>query len=207
MSLRFTVTLLFLCVLMVSAGCGILPNVSSAPTISLSSGSGSVGSVVSVTGSGFLPTDTTCSFSSPSSPSVILSAACVTAGGSLSGGFTVDNVMPGGYVIQATGNQGDFAQVLLQANGGAQIGLSPATGQPGTEVSVQASGFLPTDTTCTISSPTRNVVLAGTAACVIQAGSRTPHGGFTVGNVLPGQYVIQITGNQGDSSQAILAVE
>jgi hypothetical protein len=138
---------------------------------------------------------------------VILSEACVAAGGSLSGGLTVGNVSPGAYVIQATGNQGDFAQALLQVEGGAQVGLSPATGQPGTDVSVTASGFLPTDTSCTISSPTHNVLLPGTVACVVQAGSGTPHGSFTVGNILPGQYVVQVTGNQGDSAQAIINIE
>jgi hypothetical protein len=125
----------------------------------------------------------------------------------LSGGFTVGNVLPGAYVIQAAGNQGDFAQALLQVEGGARVGLSPATGQSGTHVSVTASGFLPTDTSCTISSPTYNVVLAGTVACAIQAGSGTPYGSFTVGNILPGQYIIQVTGNQGDSAQALLNIE
>jgi len=85
--------------------------------------------------------------------------------------------------------------------------LSPATGQLGSHVLVIGSGFLPTDTTCTISSPTHNVILAGTVACVIQAGSGTPQGSFTVGNILPGQYVIQVTGNQGDSAQALLNIE
>ena len=185
----------------------VLTNIESSPVIGLSSGSGNVGLQIGINGSGFLPTDTACYFSSPSNPSVVASSACVTAGGSVSGGFTVGNVPPGAYVIQATGNQGDFAQALLTVNGGAQVGLSPATGQPGVDVSVIASGFLPTDTTCTISSPTPNLVLKGTVACVIQAGSGTPHGSFTVGNILPGQYVIQVTGNQGDWAQALLSVE
>jgi len=185
----------------------VLTNIESSPVIRLSSGSANVGLQIGISGSGFLPTDTSCFFSSPSNPSVILSQACVAAGGSVSGGFTVGNVPPGAYVIQATGNDGDFAQVLLQVDGGAQVGLSPATGQPGTDILVIASGFLPTDTTCTISSPTHNVLLAGTVACVIQVGSGTPHGSFTVGNILPGQYVIQVTGNQGDSAQALLNIE
>lgn len=184
-----------------------LTNIESSPAIGLSPGSGNVGAQIGISGSGFLPTDTICSFSSPSNPSVITSSACVTAGGSVSGGFTVGNVPPGAYVIQAAGNQGDYAQALLTVNGGAQVGLSPATAQPGVDVSVVASGFLPTDTTCTITSPTPNVVLTGTVACVIQAGSGTPHGSFIVGNILPGQYVIQVTGNGGDSAQALLSIQ
>lgn len=192
---------------MVFAGAMIFTNIESSPVIRLSSGSANVGLTIGISGSGFLPTDTSCSFSSPSNPSVILSGACVAAGGSLSGGFTVGNVSPGAYVIQATGNGGDVAQALLQVDGGARVGLSPATGQLGSHVLVIGSGFLPTDTTCTISSPTHNVILAGTVACVIQAGSGTPQGSFTVGNILPGQYVIQVTGNQGDSAQALLNIE
>lgn len=192
---------------MAAAGMLVLTNIESSPAIGLSPGSGNVGARVGISGSGFLPTDTACFFSSPSNPVVITSSACVTAGGSVSGGFTVGNVPPGAYVIQAAGNQGDVAQALLTVNGGAQVGLSPATAQPGVDVSVVATGFLPTDTTCTISSPTPNVVLAGTVACVIQAGSGSPHGSFIVGNILPGQYVIQVTGSGGDSAQALLSIE
>jgi hypothetical protein len=137
-----------------------------------------------------------------------MSAACVTSDGSLSGGFTVGNVQPGAYVIQASGNQGDFAQALLQVSGGAEIELSPATGQPGLDVSVQGVGFLPTDTTCNLSSPSSpNVILQGTAACVAPSGSGILRGGFIIGNVLPGEYVIQLTGSQGDSGQTIITVE
>ncbi len=205
--MRFILTLLFIGVLLASAGMMALTNIESSPVIGLSSGSGNVGLQIGINGSGFLPTDTACYFSSPSNPGVITSSACVTAGGSVSGGFTIGNVLPGAYVIQASGNQGDFAQALLTVTGGAQVGLSPATAQPGVDVLVIASGFLPTDTTCTISSPTPNVVLKGTVACVIQAGSGTPNGSFTVGNILPGQYVIQVTGNGGDSAQALLSIE
>ena len=75
-------------------------------------------------------------------------------------------------------------------------------------MSVRGSGFLPTDTTCTISSPTSpDVIFGGTAACVIQSGTGVAIGGFIVGNVLPGNYVIQITGNQGDFAQAIIVIQ
>lgn len=184
----------------------LLPSLEAAPVIALSSGTGSAGSGISVSGSGFLPTDTTCNFSSPSSAGLMISSACVIQGGSLSGGFTVGNVEPGAYVVEATGDQGDFAQTILQIEGGAQITLSPATAAPGAGVSVQGVGFLPTDTTCTISSPSSpGLILNG--ACVVQSGTGTPQGGFLIGNVLPGEYVIQVEGNQGDSAQAVVAVE
>ena len=115
--------------------------------------------------------------------------------------------MPGDYIVQASGNLGDFAQALLEVSGGAQIGLSPATGPPGVDVSVQGSGFLPTDTTCSISSPSSpNPILPGTGACIIQSGTGMAIGSFIIGNVLPGEYVIQLTGNQGDSAQTLLGI-
>jgi hypothetical protein len=78
---------------------------------------------------------------------------------------------------------------------------------PGDQVSVEGSGFLPTDTTCTITSPSSpNLILNGSAACVIRSGTGIAIGGFIIGNVLPGDYVVQLTGNQGDFAQAIIAV-
>jgi hypothetical protein len=68
----------------------------------------------------------------------------------------------------------------------------------GHNVSFTGAGFLPTDTTCYVSGPSSNSIIFS-SACVVQAGTGTPYGGFTIGNVLPGEYVIQVTGNQGDS--------
>jgi len=129
--------------------------------------------------------------------------------GDPNGGFMIGNVLPGDYVIQVTGDQGDFAQAIVQVNGGAsQYGLGQAAGYyAGSRVTVQATGLLPTDTTCQLSSPSAyNPILPGTAACVIQAGTGDAYAGFIVGNVPPGSYVIQITGNEGDFAQAVLAV-
>ena len=164
-----------------------------------------VGADVSVTGTGFLPVDSTCKLSSPSSPALIFSSACVARDGLLSGSFTIGNVMPGAYVVQASGNTGDFAQAVLDVSGGAQLQLNPSSAAPGIDVSIQGSGFLPADNTCTISSPSSpNPVFPGSDACVIQSGLAT--GSFMIGNVPPGDYVIQVTGNEGDSVQAVLNV-
>lgn len=93
------------------------------------------------------------------------------------------------------------------SSGYAQITLSPIPGQPGGQVSFQGYGFLPTDTNCSLSSPyTPNLILTGTAACVIQSGTGIANGGFIIGNVPPGQYVVQVTGNQGDFAQVIFLV-
>jgi hypothetical protein len=200
--------MLLICALVVFAANATLIIVQSEPQISLR---GSSGHNVSFAGAGFLPTDTTCNVSSPSSSEVILSSACVVQVGTGEpyGGFTIGNVLPGSYVIQVTGNYGDFAQAIVQVGGGSsQSGRSHVAGlQAGSRVSVEATGLLPTDTTCQLSSPSSpNVILTGTAACVIQVGTGVAYGGFIIGNVLPGPYVIQVTGNQGDSAQTILTV-
>lgn len=86
--------------------------------------------------------------------------------------------------------------------------LRPTVSAPGGEISVQGYGFLPTDTSCTISSPaTPNLIFNGTAACVIQSGTGMAVGGFIVGNVLPGNYVVQLTGNAGDFAQAVIVIQ
>jgi hypothetical protein len=197
---------LLICALVFSAANATVTLVQSEPVISLSGS----GHSISFTGAGFLPTDTTCYVSSPSSGNIIFSSACVVQAGTGTpyGGFTIGNVLPGAYVIQVTGNYGDFAQAIVQVNGGAQYGMGHLTGhQAGSRVSIQATGLLPTDTTCQLSSPSSpNVIIPGTAACVIQAGTGVAYGGFIVGNVPPGQYVIQVTGNQGDFAQTVLSV-
>jgi len=202
--MRLTAVFLIIALLTTFVATVSFAPVRSAAVIYLSPASGPIGIDVSVSGTGFLPTDTTCSFSSSSS--AVTSAACVISAGVLTGGFIVGNVLPGAYVIEATGDQGDFAQALLNVDGAPRVGLSPATGQPGTQIEILASGFMPTDNTCMISSPSSSVILTGTAACVIRSGSGAPMGGFTIGNASPGQYVIEVTGSSGDSAQAILDV-
>ena len=197
---------LLICVLVIFAADSALIFVQAEPVISFSVS----GRNVSFTGAGFLPTDTTCYVSSPTS-SMILSSACVVNGGTGTpyGGFSIGNVLSGDYVIQVTGNYGDFAQAIIQVDGGApQFSQSHLAGyQAGSSVSIQVSGLLPTDTTCQLSSPSSpNVIIPGSAACVILAGGAA-YGGFTVGNVLSGEYVIRVTGNQGDFAQTVLTVD
>lgn len=193
--------------LIISAGGQILPIVQAQPLLELSTGTARVGVDVSISGTGFLPTDTSCTFSSPSSGTLITSSACVAQGGSLTGSFIVGNVLPGDYVVQVSANMGDSAQAILEVSGGALIQLSPPGGGPGVDVSVQGTGFLPTDTTCTISSPSSpNPILPGSGACIIPSGTARAIGSFFIGNVPPGEYLVKVTGNQGDSAQALLEV-
>ena len=201
-----------------------LLNVVSGPAIRLYPTTGQPGAHVVVNGTGFQPTDTSCSISSSSvdvyghSPIFPGTSGCVVHAGSgvVNGSFTVGNVLPGQYVIEITGcggnngcapSVGDFAQALLNVVSGPAIRLYPTTGQPGAHVVVNGTGFLPTDTFCGIGAPGSNAVLPGTQACVVHAGSGVVNGSFTIGNVSPGQYVIQIQAGPGnDVAQALLNV-
>jgi hypothetical protein len=87
------------------------------------------------------------------------------------------------------------------------VSVIPISVHAGGWVSVHVTGLLPTDTTCTISSPSSPSVIApGSAACAIQVGTGVANGGFIIGVALPGSYVIQVTGNQGDFAQTLLSV-
>jgi roadblock/LC7 domain-containing protein len=124
----------------------------------------------------------------------------------VTGTFVVGKVSLGQYVIQVSGSAGDSAQAVFNVASGPTITLKPANGDADTYVAVSGSSFLPTDNFCTISSPGSNAVLAGTAECAINSSSGVVSGSFTIGTVLPGQYVIMVIGNMGDFAQAVLAV-
>ncbi len=180
-------------------------NVTSGPVLTISPGSGRLGTDVIINGTNFLRTDTSCSLSSPTG-AIITGGACTIVNGVAAGSFIVGNVLPGQYVIQVSGNAGDFGQIIFRVLGGSIITLSPGTGRPGAHIAVNGTGFLPTDSSCTLSSPGSGAVLAGSSACAIVLGSGLTNSSFIIGNVLPGQYLIQISGNQGDFAQAVLNV-
>ena len=199
-------------------------NVTSGPQIILLPNNGETGTNVQIEGGFFSASDTTCSISSPSSGNFIKGAACsvlTTVSGfkNVTGSFIVGNVPIGQYVVQVTGNTGDFAQAVFNVtsvpfiqlsgiNGGfASVG-KVAKGPVGTHVSVEGSDFLLTDTTCSISSPSSGSFIQGAACSVFITGKGVVNvtGSFIVGNVPEGQYVVQVTGNQGDFAQAIFNV-
>ena len=184
-------------------------NVVNGPRIFLSPATGQPGAHVLVNGTGFLPTDINCAVAAPGSGAILAGTqACVIGVGSglVNASFTIGNVLPGQYIIQVQGSGGDSAQAILNVVKGPRIFLSPATGQPGAHVLVNGTGFLPTDTSCAVAAPGSGAILPGTQACVISVGSGLVNASFTIGSVLPGQYIIQVQGSGGDTAQAILNV-
>lgn len=165
------------------------------PQLTLIPNNGQIYTNVQIEGGYFSSSDTTCSISSPSSAIFLENAACwVSFPKNVTGSFRVGNVTPGQYVIQVSGSpQGDFAQGVFSVTPRPAINLSPTSGEVGAYVSVSGSSFPPEDDLCSISRLGNSAVLGGTPLCSINTGTGVLSGSFTVGNVLPGEYTIQVT--------------
>jgi hypothetical protein len=118
-------------------------------------------------GTGFLPTDQSCSVSGIGNgnvfnPVLVGSAACSIAVGTgiVNGSFIIGNVSPGEYVIEVTGctgntgcapSVGDFAQQVLTVNATlSPLVLFPTNATNGATVTFTADGLSPSDTSCTV---------------------------------------------------------
>jgi hypothetical protein len=79
------------------------------PTITISPTGAIAGVTVQVSGTGFSPSDTSCSISG----GAVGNAICSISGGTLSGSFVVQSVATGYYTITAQGSTGDSASANL----------------------------------------------------------------------------------------------
>jgi hypothetical protein len=133
----------------------------------------------------------------------------------------VGNVNPGQYIVQVTTSpSGTFAQAVFNVTTGPILQLFPTFGPTGTHVTVEGTFFQPSDNPCSLSSPTSgSVVLDGACSFFTASGKfsgfQNVTGSFLVGNVNPGEYVIEVTGcssdngcapSAGDFAQAIFTV-
>ena len=155
-------------------------------TISLDPFYAPVGTPVEVDASGFSASDATCSLTGES----VTSSTCSITGGAITATFTVANVSPGGYTVTLTGEPvGDSATVDFTVAGNSlSIALNPDSGYAGAAVHVSGSGFLSSDSSCTL---TGSVVSSPT--CSITSGTLT--GTFTIANVPAGSYVVTAIGD------------
>jgi len=167
------------------------------PTVSLNPVSTSAGSTVDVSGSGFSPSDTTCSISG----SVVASPTCAVSGGTLTGAFTVANVAAGSYSVTATGTQaGDSASASFTVPS-PSITISPTSAQIGASVGVTGSDFSKTDTGCSLSG-----IPGVTSTCSISSG--TLSASFNVTSATPGTYTMTASGTpSGDFASATFIVK
>jgi hypothetical protein len=142
-----------------------------------------------VSGSGFSTSDTACSISGKA----VVSQTCSVFNGALTAtAFTVANVAGGSYSVKVTGTPiGDSASAQFTVNAPASsIKLTPSSAQVGVTVQVSGSGFLASDSACTLSG---NPVTAST--CSISNGILSAT--FNVATVAPGAYAIRASGKPG----------
>ena len=93
---------------------------------------------------------------------------------------------------------------IVEVRASPSITLTPRTSNLGAHIVVNGTGFLPPDPrSCTLSSPGSAAVLARSPTCSVINGVAAAS--FIVGNVVPGQYLIQITAGS-DFAQTVLFV-
>ena len=130
----------------------LLPPVSALPTINLAPSSGVAGTVVTITGTGFSGTDTSCVVTGTGTIIGIPPATCAITASVINAGvtFTVGAAAPGTYTITVTGSPGgDIAQSTFTVLPPALV-LNPTSGPAGTTVTATGSHFALTDAACTI---------------------------------------------------------
>jgi len=166
--------------------------------ILLSPDHGPRGSWVIITGTGFSIEDTTCNITSTSG--FLASSTCAISGGSIAGGFQVSSSgsLPlGSYVVNVTAHQSGTwrtATFLVTPS----VSLTPASGNPGTAVSVLGSGFSAADTSCTITSSPSGLI--SSPVCALAGGAMS--GSFTAASGATGAYEVIVTGSSGDAGSA-----
>ena len=176
-------------------------------SISLNPSSGSAGSTVQVSGSGFSTADSSCSISG----TPVAAETCSVSGGALTGTFTVANVATGSYTIVVNGSPGGDSVspsfTVTAPSSAGYLDLTPNNGIAGVDVEIMGqvtSGVTNLDQSCSLSSPTNGGIITG-AACAVNGGGSTVGnftGSFVVGNVPPGQYVIEVTACAGNNGCA-----
>jgi hypothetical protein len=179
------------------------------PNITLVPNKGGVGTYVSVIGRGFSFSDVTCSLSSSTSSSFPVSTACsihTYPNGTRQpvANFNVGSVTAGTYILRLTGSAGDYAEATFNVTTGPVITLSPKKGIPGTFVTVTGSGFVGSDTSCTISGTP-----VTSSACTMTPGTGAIGAGqasFVVLTEPPGLYLITVVGTAGGVSDTATAV-
>jgi len=170
------------------------------PAITLNPSSGHPGTIVSVLGSGFSTTDTSCTISS--SPSGLISnPICAAAGGNVAGTFTVASGATGAYTVIVTGTGLDAAYAPFN-RATPTLTLSPESGVVGTTVT--ASGGNYQGTACMLTALPSNLFIS--QACTIIAGNLT--GSFTVASGASAGYTVyaQTNAGLGDSASALFSV-
>jgi len=177
------------------------------PTLAITPPDGPRGTIVTVTGTGFRTADTSCQLTSSgpgADPALITLPKCSISSGTVTAQFTVGtSATPGTRAVNVTGSSGDQAGINFKVDNFPTIRAIPATGIPGTFVSISlgAGGqFSSGDQgACTIKSSPGN--LFSTSNCVIGNSGLNLNGtNFITSGAASGFYTITVTGSRGDSA-------
>jgi len=158
---------------------------SGSASITLNPTSARIAATVSVTGTGFSPSDTSCTLSG----AVVQTQSCTISDGILTASFVVASISPSSYLLTATGSpESDYTSVYFTVLTSPTVTLHPATAPVGTSVQVSGTGFSTGDSSCALSG-------TGVTAqsCSISNGALT--GSFTVGTVSPSAYTVTAIGS------------
>jgi hypothetical protein len=156
---------------------------------------GTVGTIVSVTGTGFASTATSCTLTvTPNPAGAFFISGCGVAGssGQASGSFTVGSAVAGVYVVSITDNTGESGGTTFTVGApSATLSISPNVLKPGDSGGISGSGFNPQDSgTCTITPSS----IFSSSQCSISSGFAS--GAFTIStSATPGFYLITVTGS------------
>ncbi|MGD0175789.1 MAG: hypothetical protein ABSC50_03070 [Candidatus Bathyarchaeia archaeon] len=176
------------------------------PTLAISPPDGPRGTIVKVTGTGFRTADASCQLTSlgpGADPALITLPTCSIKSGTVTAQFTVGtSATPGTRAVNVTGSSGDQAGINFIVDVFPTIRAIPATGVPGTFVSISLTGgqFSSGDQgSCTISSSPGN--LFSTSNCVVGNSGRNLNGtNFVTSGAASGFYTITVKGSTGDSA-------
>jgi hypothetical protein len=152
---------------------------------------GTNGTVVTVSGSGFSSLATFCNLTVVPN-NTFVSATCGVAGstGHVSGSFIVFNAPPGTYLVNVKDSTDHFAGATFTVGSpNATISIVPNVAKVGDSVGIVGNGFNPSDTYCTT---TTTVPTVTTPTCSISGG--VVGGSFTISSsAIPGYYVVVVS--------------
>jgi hypothetical protein len=181
--------------------------------------SGPAGIVVNVFPGGgpFSPSDVgSCSITANPSSLIASVLDCTISTVYLSGAafIVASTATPGPYTVTVKGNSGDSISGTFTVTS-LNLMLQPSSGPVGTVVTVSGSGFASDDIACVVTS-TPSGMVTNSDPCIVSNGQPNSNGAssgvltpfkFTVANVEPGSYLIQVKGtSESDIAQATFTV-
>jgi hypothetical protein len=162
------------------------------PSLTINPNSAEVGANVTVSGSGFAPSDLTCTITG--SGGSILSPSCLISAGAVTGSFVVANVAAAVYTITVTGNQAsdsasadftvDASSIQTSSSTSSTITM---TSQSSTTTVAQSTVVLITAVVTTlVSSPTTTALITSNSISVTGPMTLPPVPGFPLESIITG---------------------